>query len=80
MAIFFRGCIDVKLGFSCDNTKCSFKLELGLGFDNELSLAQSYRAHTRYFLLNMQAQKRFANQSYRAHTRDFLLENMAHKK
>ena len=40
---------------------------------------QSYRAHTRYFLLNT-AQKRFANQSYRAHTRDFLLENMAQKK
>ena len=29
MAIFFRGCIGVKLGFGCDNTKCSFKLELG---------------------------------------------------
>ena len=38
---FFRGCIGVKLGFGCDNTKCSFKLELGLGFDNELSLAHS---------------------------------------
>ena len=26
---FFKGCIGVKLGFGRDNTKCSFKLELG---------------------------------------------------
>ena len=41
MAIFFRGCIGVKLGFGCDNTKCSFKLELGWVLTTRAELSTS---------------------------------------